>query len=182
MRTRSILSAVALLLSTPLASTAQIDARNTHSTTPAPPAASILSAYNIPSTLLPPNSPTATSLASALLAAQSSLATSGPVKSAASFLAAHLPSAQLDSLTANGFPHITTSAPPDWFTGLPSDVKSELLKEQSVIDGVVTSVLKLHTGSGSGNVANARATPPARREVVGAGVGLVGVLGVMALL
>lgn len=73
------------------------------------------------------------------------------------------------------FEHVDTTAPPKWFTGLPKEVKSEILSEQSVIEHVITSVLKIKSSKG-----NAAAQPTA--QVMAGGAVMAGALGVVALL
>ena len=69
--------------------------------------------------------------------------TEAAVKSAAHVLATQLPQSVLSSLILSGYPHITTTAPPAWFTGLPKKVKQNLVSQQSVLESVQASVLKI---------------------------------------
>ncbi|KAL1845679.1 hypothetical protein Plec18167_009165 [Paecilomyces lecythidis] len=114
---------------------------------------------------------TATKLASALSSAYSSIGTRSDYESAMSVLETAVP-----TITKSGYlQHIYTTDPPKWFTGLPKDVKSEILSGQSVIEHVITSVLKIKTSKG-----NAAAQPTA--QVMAGGAVMAGALGVVALL
>ncbi|GAD92103.1 hypothetical protein PVAR5_0689, partial [Paecilomyces variotii No. 5] len=90
-----------------------------------------------------PNGKTATKLASALKSVYSSIRTRSDWESAMSVLHTAAP-----TLTSEYVPSVDTTDPPKWFTGLPKEVKSEILSGQSVIDHVYTSVLKIKTSKG----------------------------------
>ncbi|KAJ9302772.1 hypothetical protein DTO271G3_146 [Paecilomyces variotii] len=117
------------------------------------------------------NGKTATKLASALKSAYSSIGTRSDYESAMSVLNTAVPTITRSSF----FEHVDTTAPPKWFTGLPKEVKNEILSEQSVIEHVITSVLKIKSSKG-----NAAAQPTA--QVMAGGAVMAGALGVVALL
>ena len=76
-------------------------------------------------------------------------------------------------------PHIDTATPPAWFTPLPSDVQSNLVSQQSVMEDVVTSVLKISstsTATSSGGAAQQTVA------VAAGGAVMAGMVGVLAML
>ena len=86
------------------------------------------------------------------------------------------PSAVAESVLSSGYDAISTSDPPSWFTGLPKNVKSMILSEQSVRRSIATSVLKIKETSSSDNLA----PRPTAEMVMGAIA--AGAVGVAALL
>jgi hypothetical protein len=82
----------------------------------------------------------ATELADALVAAESSIVTRSAYRSAVSVVASQVDGEVFKSVANSGFPHITSTAPPTWFTGLPSRVQKEIYSAQSVLGSVYSSV------------------------------------------
>src|SRR5271154_6266291 len=121
--------------------------------------------------------PALTSLASALQSAASSMTTRHDLQSAYSVLATAAPNSVIQSISASGFQHIYTTAPPAWFTKLPGDVQTQFLSGQSVLDAVATSVLKV-----SSTATSNPGVPTATQQLAVAGAAVVGILGVVALL
>jgi hypothetical protein len=86
-----------------------------------------------------------------------------------------VPTKVWESITEHQFvKHIDTTAPPSWFTGLPKNVKNEILSGQTAIEDVYTSVLKIKTSK-------AQAAQPTAHVMAGGAV-LAGALGVVAML
>lgn len=70
--------------------------------------------------------------------------------------------------------HVTTTAPPGWYTGLPKKVKTELLKEQNMLQSAADKALGVtRTSEGRGM--------ETKVPVVG-GVAVAGFLGGVAML
>lgn len=87
-----------------------------------------------------------------------------------------MPTKVAESLEASGYTYFATTAAPDWYTGLPKDVKKELMREQDAVESVVDKVLKV-TSSSTGGAMQQTAAP-----VMAGGVAAAGFLGAVAML
>lgn len=94
------------------------------------------------------------------------------VISALSVFKTAAPASVVVSVAVSNFEYITPTAQPTWFSKLPKDVKTVILSEQSVLNSIVTKVLKI---SSSGPAA-----PAATVGIMGAVA--AGALGVVAAL
>ena len=130
-----------------------------------PTSSSVLSQYGITGV----SGHKATKIADAILSAQSSILTRSDYLSAVSVVATQLDGEVFQSIYNNGFPYITSTAPPSWFTGLPSKVQSELYSAESVMGSVYSSATSA-----------AGAARPTAAFVAGI-VGAAGVLGLAAV-
>ena len=116
--------------------------------------------------------PTLTKLANEMQSAFSSLNSRKDVQSMFSVLSTKVPHSVLTSAETDGWPYVTSTKQPSWFTPLPGDVKSIYQGWQGVLRGVETSVLHITTNG---------APQPTGVVAVG-GMAAAGVMGVVAML